>query len=47
MIRGLDTGDGGFRCGEIMEEVSMALRHLGLEISERALPRLDRPETTP
>ena len=31
----------------IMAEVSMTLRHLDLEISERALPRLDRPATTP
>ena len=47
IIRGLDTADAGLRCGESMEEVSMTLRHLGLEISERALPRLNRPATTP
>jgi len=34
IIRGLDTADAGLRCGESMEEVSMTLRHLGLEISE-------------
>jgi hypothetical protein len=47
IIRGLDTADTGLRYGEIMAEASMTLRHLGFEISERALPRLNRPATTP
>ena len=45
IIRGFDTAEAGLRCGEIMAEVSMTLRHLGLEIGERALPRLGRSGT--
>jgi hypothetical protein len=47
IIRELDTADAGLRCGGSMEEVSMTLRHLALEISEHALPRSNRPGTTP